>query len=156
MIGKRWHALDTDWGAEGIPFWAPRPTNFERTKTERTILGMTHLRGPKILHAEILRVFCFAARATIYRRLFPKESRKEPFFGGLQKSPRKYPQKSKNTRKIPNLDFSGIFRHFWGLFCRPPPQKDSFRDFFGISGPETPVNGRLGRKFYSRLGETSR
>ena len=78
----------------------------------------------------------------------PKKSRKESFWG-LQKSPRKHPKKSKNTRKSPNLVFFGYFLTFSGIFGDffADPQKDSFRDFFGISGPEgpeTPLNGRSG------------
>ena len=77
-------------------------------------------------------------------------SLEKSLFGGLQKSPPKYPKKSKNTQKIPKFGFFGYFSIFSGIFGYffADPQKDSFRDFFGISGPEgpeTPVNGRLGR-----------
>ena len=80
-----------------------------------------------------------------------QKSLEKSLFGGLQKSPRKYPKKSENTRKYTNLDFFGYFSTFSGIFGNfsADPQKDSFRDFFGISGPEgpeTPVNGRSGRK----------
>ena len=59
-----------------------------------------------------------------------QKSLEKSLFGGLQKSSRKYPKKSKNTQKSPNLcifvyflTFSGIFGDFFA-----DPQKDSFRD----------------------------
>ena len=93
----------------------------------------------------------FATRATIYRSLWalrarnPKKVSKRVFLGVCKKVP-------ENTRKSPNLVFFGDFLTFSGIFGDffADPQKDSFRDFFGISGPEgpeTPVNGRSGRKF---------
>ena len=53
----------------------------------------------------------------------PKKSRKESFWGGSAKSPRKYPKKPKNTGK--SL-ISGIFRR---LLCRPTPKKTLFETF---------------------------
>ena len=99
----------------------------------------------------------FATRATIYKSLralrgpvIPKQSYKESFWGSAKKSP-KIPEKV----KIPKIGLLGvffdIFRYFRGLFA--DAQKDSFRDFFGIlgpEGPETPVNGRPGRKLFFR------
>ena len=62
-----------------------------------------------------------------------QKSLEKSLFGGLQKSPRKYPKKSQQ-----NLDFFGCFSTFSGIFGDffADPQKDSFRDFFGISGPQ--------------------
>ena len=81
----------------------------------------------------------------------PKKSRKESFWGGLQKSPRKYPKKSNKFPKNPNLGILGVFFDFFGyfrgLFCRPPKRLLSrlFWDKSGARGPgATPVNGSLG------------
>ena len=82
----------------------------------------------------------------------PKKSQKEFFWGSAKKSP-KIPEK---VEKYPKLDFFGYFSTFSGIFgdLFADPQKNSFWDFFGISGPEgpeTPVNGRSGRKFWHFL-----
>ena len=89
-------------------------------------------------------------RATIYKSLRalrardPKKSRKASFW----EAAKKVPENTRKHRKIPEkyqiwtfwgvFDFSCILEDFFA-----DAQKDSFRDFFGISGPE--VNGRLGR-----------
>ena len=63
----------------------------------------------------------------------PKKSRKESFWVSAKKS-LKIPEKSKNTRKIPNLDLFRCFSTFSGIFGDffADPQKDSFRDFLGF------------------------
>ena len=70
----------------------------------------------------------------------PKQSQKA-CFGGLQKSPRKYPKKSKNTRKSPILGIFRLFRVFSGTFLQTPKNcepSDELQESLGPSGPEMP------------------
>ena len=78
-----------------------------------------------------------------------KKSQKESVWGSAKKYP-KVPKKSNNTPQKSNFNFwvflifSGIFRDLWKT-----PKKTLFEIFFatwGPEGPETPVNGRSGRK----------
>ena len=86
----------------------------------------------------------------------PKKSRKESFWGSAKKSS-KIPEKvEKDPNNTQIWTFSGLFRLFQvfsGTFLQTP-HKTLFETFFGISGPEgpeTPVNGRSGRKFQGKL-----
>ena len=100
-------------------------THTVRLRPERPFTGVSGPSGPEI----------------------PKKSQKESFWGSARKSP-KIPEKVEKYPKKSNFGYfstcSGIFEDFFA-----DPQKDSFWDFFGISGPEegpeTPVNGRSGR-----------
>ena len=81
-----------------------------------------------------------------------QKSLKKSLFRGFTKKSPKIPEKVKKHPETPKfghfLTFSGIFGDFFA-----DPRKDSFWDFFALSGPEgpeTPVNGRLGRKENSR------
>ena len=66
-----------------------------------------------------------------------QKSLKKSVFGGPQKSPRKYPKKSKNTPKIGLLGvFFDFFGYFRGLFCGPP--KTLFLRLFCDFGPGGP------------------
>ena len=65
-----------------------------------------------------------------------QKSLKKSLFGGPQKSPRKYPKKSKNTPKSPILGIFYFFRYFRGLFCGPP--KRLFLRLFCDFGPGGP------------------
>ena len=80
-----------------------------------------------------------------------KVSRKG-LFGGLQKSPQKYPKKSKNTDF---RTFLGIFRLFWvffGTFLQTP-ERPFLRLFcdFGPRGPEDSCKWRLGSQHFELL-----
>ena len=117
------------------------------------------MRGPELKPFSANRVsgaLEIATRATIYRSLWalrarnPKKVSRRVFLGVC----RKVPENTRKSRKIPEKVqiwvFFGYFSTFSGIFGDffADPQKDSFRDFFGISGPEgpeTPVNGRSGR-----------
>ena len=82
--------------------------------------------------------------------LGPKSQKnlKKGLFGGLQKSPRKYPKES----KLPIFGHVRIFLDFGWVFLGTflqTPKKTLFEIFFAISGPEgqeTPVNGGSGRQ----------
>ena len=65
-----------------------------------------------------------------------QKSLKKGLLGGLQKSPKKYPKKSKNTNFRTFLGIFRLFRFFLGLFCRPP-ERPFLRLFcdFGPGGP---------------------
>ena len=102
----------------------------------------------------------FATQETIYRSLRalrarnPKKVSKRVFLGVCKKVPENTRKIRKIPQKIPKFGFFGYFSTFSGIFGDffADPPKDSFRDFFGISGPEgpeTPVNGRLGRNSFS-------
>ena len=81
----------------------------------------------------------FATRATISRRLRARSLEKS-LFGGLQKSPRKHPKKSKNTRKVQIWVFFGYFRvffDFFGDFFADPPKR-RFSRLFSDFWPEGP------------------
>ena len=68
--------------------------------------------------------------------------------GCPQESPRKFPKKSKNTRRSPTMCIFRLFRVFSGTFPRTP-KKTLFETSVAISGPERPetlVNGGSGRK----------
>ena len=117
------------------------------------IAGSTKLRKPEQNSEIRSRV---AIRATIYRSLRalrarnPKKVSKRVFLGVCKKVPENTRKSQKIPEKYPNLDFFGCFSTFSGIFGDffADPQKDSFRDFFGISGPEspeTPVSGRSDR-----------
>ena len=76
------------------------------------------------------------------------KSLKKSLVGGLQQSRRKYPKKLKNAPKCPIWGIFAFFGYFRGLFVQTL-KKTLFLRLFGISGPEspeTPVNGRSGRK----------
>ena len=97
-----------------------------------------------------------ATQATIYRSLRPLRAPKIPKKSLCKKVPENTRKSQKNTPKNTQIRvFFGYFSTFSGIFGDffADPQKDSFRDFFGVSGPEgpeTPVNGRLGRKVRER------
>ena len=126
---------------------SPWPTKSSLSSVFETVLSET-IFGP--LPRKNL-----ATQATIFRSLRalrarnPKKVSKRVFLGVCKKVPENTRKVEKYPKKYPNLDFSGTFQLFAGIFGDffADPQKDSFRDFFGISGPEgpeTPVNGRLG------------
>ena len=73
---------------------------------------------------------------------------KRGLFGGLQKSPRKYPKKSENTQNW--TLFSDLFGYFRGLFCRPP--KRLFLRLFCNFGPGDPCKWSLGSQFKNVKG----
>ena len=60
-----------------------------------------------------------------------QKSLTKSLFGGLQKSPRKYPKKSKNTRKNPILGIFRLFRVFSGTFLQTP-KKTLFETSLGF------------------------
>ena len=69
-------------------------------------------------------------------------------FWGVRK---KVPENTRKSPKIPKMRLWGVFFDSFGYFrgLLLNPQSHSFWDFLGISGPkgpETPVNGRSGRK----------
>ena len=82
-----------------------------------------------------------------------QKSLKKGLFGGLEKSLKKYPKKSKNTDFRTFLVFFSVFLETFGYFWDflQTPQKTLFETFFAISGPEgleTPVNGGSGRNLW--------
>ena len=75
----------------------------------------------------------------VYRSL------KKGLFGGLQKSPRKYPKKSKTISEGAKIGIYRLFRVFSGTFLQTP-KKTFLRLFcdFGPGGPGDSCKWRLG------------
>ena len=57
-----------------------------------------------------------------------QKSLKKGLLGGPQKSPRKYPKKSKNTQNCPKIGIFGLFQVFFETFLQTP-QKTFFETF---------------------------
>ena len=60
-----------------------------------------------------------------------QKSLKKSLFGGLQKSPRKYPKKTKNTQNWTFLGIFRLFRVFSGTFLQTP-KNTLFETFLGF------------------------
>ena len=74
-----------------------------------------------------------------------QKSLKKGIFGGLQKSPKKYPEMSKIPKKVRKSAFLDFFGYFWHFSADPP--KDGFETLFcdfGPGGPGDSCKWRLG------------
>ena len=82
-----------------------------------------------------------------------QKSLKKGLFGGLEKSLKKYPKKSKNTDFRTFLGIFSVFLDFFGYFLRlfsRPPKRPFLRLFcdFGPGGPGDSCKWRLGSQTY--------
>ena len=121
------------------------PFNFATHEMEdppESAPGTRHIAGlaSKLWHSHDLAVTLYGCDPSRHLQESPgppgpksQKSLKKSLFGGLQKSPQKYPKKSETTPKSPSLGIVGLFRVFSGTFLQTP-KKTLFETFLRFWG----------------------